>query len=96
MHLGSRLTVECDVVMEFISLFQDSHLPLWRREWKKVLPKCVLHHAAYHCRLCDAVIRCYSNDVLCVLLVSQDSTTKGAAPDLTFEAILEFVQRKYK
>ena len=46
--------------------------------------------------LCDAVIRCYSNDVLCVLLVSQDSTAKGAAPDLTFEAILEFVQRKYK
>ena len=35
--------------------------------------------------------------MFCVwLLVSQDSTAKGAAPDLTFEAILEFVQRKYK
>lgn len=31
-----------------------------------------------------------------VLLVSQDSMAKGAAPDFTFEAILEFVQKKYK
>ena len=31
-----------------------------------------------------------------VLLVSQDSMAKGTAPDFTFEAILEFVQRKYK
>ena len=64
------------------------------REWKKGLPKCVLHHAAYHYRVCDTVIRCYSNDVC--LYVSQDSTAKGAALDLTFEAILEFVQKKYK
>lgn len=35
--------------------------------------------------------------MFCVCLyVSQDSTAKGAAPDLTFEAILEFVQKKYK
>ena len=35
--------------------------------------------------------------MFCVCLyVSQDSTAKGTAPDLTFEAILEFVQKKYK
>ena len=49
--------------------------------------------------IADCVMQLFVAIVMmfCVCLcVSQDSTTKGTAPDLTFEAILEFVQRKYK